>query len=369
MEYQLTQCVWEITLACCFSCRYCGSRAGHVRDNELSTEECLRIAGELQELGCRRVSMIGGEVFMRKDWNVLVGRLTELGIAVNVITNGFLFSDEILQELKRLHVESVAVSVDGPREVHDRYRQQGSYDRAFAAIRALAGAGIPVSVISTLNADNSTRLEELYRDLLEVPIFAWQLQACSPMGNAGNGGVDFRFDPGAVIGFVESHMRQAPFCLGVADNIGYFAPGEGSIRGNMSGRAYFRGCSAGLSVIGIDSIGNVRGCESMYDDCFIEGNLRNQSLRDIWDNPDAFAYNRKFTPDRLTGRCSTCEMGPFCGGGCRSYNYFVHGRIYESPFCARTGAETYEGTGARTDERTGEETDEEPEKHGIFTKN
>ena len=26
--FELARCVWEITLACCFECAYCGSRAG-----------------------------------------------------------------------------------------------------------------------------------------------------------------------------------------------------------------------------------------------------------------------------------------------------------------------------------------------------
>ena len=89
--YQLDMCVWEITLACCFSCKYCGSRGGRARDNELTTEECLDVADQLAGLGCRRVSMIGGEVFMRRDWKDIVSRLTGHGINVNIITNGFTF--------------------------------------------------------------------------------------------------------------------------------------------------------------------------------------------------------------------------------------------------------------------------------------
>ena len=99
MKYKLTRCVWEITLACCFNCRYCGSRAGHARENELTGEECLRVADELIALGCRRVSLIGGEVFMRRGWQDIVGRLTDGGAAVNIITNGFLFNDAILSDL------------------------------------------------------------------------------------------------------------------------------------------------------------------------------------------------------------------------------------------------------------------------------
>lgn len=335
MEYYLTKCVWEITLACCFSCKYCGSGGGKARDNELSTRECLDVADQLAELGCRRVSMIGGEVFMRKDWKQIVIALTDRGINVNIITNGFIFRDELIRDLKEARVESVSVSIDGPEEVHDRYRQAGSYERALRAVGVLCAAGMPVSVISTLNRENSEQLDVLYEILKQYPIYAWQLQACSPMGNAANNGVDYAFDTARVIHFVETHAPTAPFTLGIADNIGYFTPSEGSLRGNLSGKAYFRGCSAGISAIGIDSVGNVRGCESMYDERFNEGNLKTQSLREIWEDPDNFAYNRKFTPDLLMGKCGECEMGKYCAGGCRSYNYFVHGKLYEAPACTR----------------------------------
>lgn len=334
IKYRLSECVWEITLACCFSCKYCGSSGGRARENELSTEECFSVADQLAELGCRRVSLIGGEVFMRKDWSDIVKRLTSQGIAVNVITNGFMFTEGLIETMKASRIESVSVSLDGPKEVHDKYRQEGSYDRAIAAIRILADNGIPVSVISTLNAENAEMLPKLYSELLKYRIYAWQLQACSPMGNAANNGIDYAFDPKKVIRFVQDNMYSAPFALGVADNIGYFTPAEGSIRGSLNGKGWFRGCSAGLTAIGIDSIGNVRGCESMYDERFNEGNLRDKSLREIWENPDGFAYNRRFTAKLLTGRCRDCEMGEYCAGGCRSYNYFVHGRMYEAPRCA-----------------------------------
>ena len=91
--YKLRSCVWEITLACCFSCKYCGSSGGRAREGELTTEECLNVADQLADLGGRRVSLIGGEVFMRPDWDVIVRRLTERGVRVSIITNGFLFSD------------------------------------------------------------------------------------------------------------------------------------------------------------------------------------------------------------------------------------------------------------------------------------
>lgn len=331
--FHLKSCVWEITLACCFSCQYCGSGGGIARPNELSTQECIQVAHQLGALGCRRVSLIGGEVFMRRDWAEIVHALTAQGIRVSIITNGFLFTPALLRALAHCGVESVAVSIDGPERIHDKYRQPGSYHRAVKAIGALHAAGIPVSIISTLNTETAGLLEEFYSTVSSWPIAAWQLQACSPMGNAAAAGIDYAFDPAPVMQFVMRHQASAPFLFVLADNIGYFSEDEGYLRGDCSGMTPFPGCAAGLSSIGIDSIGNVRGCESMYDDRFIEGNLRERTLADIWNDPAAFSYNRRFTPDQLTGHCSGCAYGAYCAGGCRSYNYFVHGKLYESPMC------------------------------------
>ena len=331
--WQLDSTVWELTLRCCFRCAYCGSRAGEARENELTTAECLSVAGQLAELGCRRVNLLGGEVFLRPDWREITANLTGRGMKVCIITSGFVLTEGILADLEALKIESVAVSLDGPERVHDRSRREGSYRRALEAIAALTDRGIPTSVISALRADNAPLLPEFYETLMGYPIFAWQLQACSPMGNAGAGALDTRFDPLAVLRFVASEAPKAPFAILAADNIGYFTPEETAVRGGKG--LCFGGCSAGLSSLGIDSVGNVRGCESLYDESFIEGNLRRRSLREIWEDENAFVYNRRFEPRMLTGKCASCEMGEYCGGGCRSYNFFAGGKLYESPLCPR----------------------------------
>ena len=52
----------------------------------------------------------------------------------------------------------------------------------------------------------------------------------------------------------------------------------------------------------------------MYDDYLIEGNLRDRSLCEIWDDPNSFSYNRQFSINKLTGRCKSCEFGSYCAG-------------------------------------------------------
>ena len=272
---------------------------------------------------------------MRPDWKEIVCALRDSGISVNIITNGYLFSEKLIKDIIESDLESVSVSIDGPCEIHDKFRQKGSYERAIRAIDVLCQAGINTSAITTLNSENVKKLEELYIILCNYPIFAWQIQACSPMGNAAKCSIPVRFDFNEAIRFVSAHINKSHFAIGIADNIGYFTSEEGFMRGDKSGKSYFKGCSAGISSIGIDSIGNVRGCESMYDDKFIEGNLREKTLKHIWYSPDAFAYNRKFDSSKLTGSCKNCPYASWCAGGCRSYNYFMQGNLYESPSCAR----------------------------------
>ena len=335
-KYKLKNCVLEMTTACCYSCQHCGSRAGKARKGELSTEEWLDVADQLAEMGCRKVALIGGEIFLHPGWDILAERLNNHFIRVSIITNGYLINSPMVDRMKACGIDSVAISLEGPETIHDKYRQKGSFVAADRTIDMLRMNEIPVSVITTLNSENVHHLEELYEYLKEKGIAAWQLQACNPMGNAAEG-LGWKFDFSKVLDFVDRYRKEALFILGAGHNIGYFTEKEGYLRGNPSGKAVFQGCSAGLDLIGIDSTGNVRGCESLYDDVFIEGNLRERSLYDIWNDPETFKYNRQFHQELLTGTCSTCEHGGICAGGCRSYNYFSNdGNMYESMACAKT---------------------------------
>jgi radical SAM protein with 4Fe4S-binding SPASM domain len=89
-------------------------------------------------------------------------------------------------------------------------------------------------------------------------------------------------------------------------------------------------CAAGKTVVGIRSNGDVVGCLSIMNNDYIEGNIRQRSLTDIWNDEHAFAYNRN--PVKLTGRCAGCTQAQSCKGGCKSLNVAC-GHPTESPYC------------------------------------
>lgn len=89
-------------------------------------------------------------------------------------------------------------------------------------------------------------------------------------------------------------------------------------------------CLAGIKAVSIDENGDVYGCDLMMGiDEFVAGNLKEQSLYDIWHNSKVFTKFREFDFEKIKGKCLTCN-NIWCGGGCRSAAYNMSGDYYGS---------------------------------------
>jgi radical SAM protein with 4Fe4S-binding SPASM domain len=339
-EYRPEFCVWELTLKCNMRCSHCGSMAGKARENELTVDECLNVAEQLVKLGCKQVTFIGGEVFLYKGWEIIARKLTENGIYVNIITNGFLLGDEQIAQIKYARLVNIGISLDGMQDNHNNIRNVNtSFDKVMEAFDVLSRERIPVAVVTSLIDRNFEDLWPMYDLLVENDIRLWQIQIVNPMGNM----VDkksFLLDPSKVplvTKFIREKRSEQKVMIYAGDNIGYFDENELYLR-SQPGIVYeWFGCQAGLRVVGIDSIGNVKGCESLYSDEFIEGNLREESLSEIWNKEGNFAYNRAFDVSMLTGSCKGCDKGAICRGGCRGACYFTTDSKFENPYCCYPG--------------------------------
>src|SRR5664280_898655 len=76
----------ELTMACPCRCINCGSDCGPAVDNELSTDELLTVLSDLKELGCRRVSFLGGEPLVHRDLLQLIQVARSHGMLVEIVT-------------------------------------------------------------------------------------------------------------------------------------------------------------------------------------------------------------------------------------------------------------------------------------------
>jgi len=102
--------------------------------------------------------------------------------------------------------------------------------------------------------------------------------------------------------------------------------------GNLSLYPNWHGCYAGISVLGIKYNGNVTGCLTMPEK-YIEGNIRDISIIDMWNSPEYFTYNRSFKSEDLGELCRDCKYGLSCKGGCMSRSAAITGVPHNDPHC------------------------------------
>ena len=169
----------------------------------------------------------------------------------------------------------------------------------------------------------------------------WQVQIGVPMGNLAEERavvVDGADVAALAPRLVALRRSGRPPHVVAADNVGYYGDIEEELREAGSRVKFWVGCRAGLEVLGIESQGDVKGCLSLPSGLngrsdFVEGNLRKQRLPEIWNNPDAFAYNRKFRVEDLKGQCEGCEFGEVCRGGCTFASVAHTGHPHDFPHC------------------------------------
>ncbi len=326
MTYQLECAVWELTLKCNLRCSHCGSSAGVPRPDELSTGECFRLCEQLADLGCVDVSLMGGEPFLREDWFSVASCVKDLGMNLNFVSNGTIL-DRFIDEIGRLEPKVVGISIDGVKETHEQVRGVGSFEKTLEAIDLLKEKNIQTTVITTVSKLNFKDLPKL-KDMFFKKGVNWQIQVAMPFGNFKKEHILSKEEFYASALFIARERTKNRFSdlpLVGAHCYGYYSeilPG-----------CDWKGCSAGVTAIGVTSNGGIVGCLSMGNNRFIEGNIRDMSLKDIWENPDNFVYNRKFDETKLGPYCRDCKHGVKCKGGCNAMSYTITEKFNNNPYC------------------------------------
>jgi len=331
--------VWEITMGCNMRCKHCGSSCENQLEGELTTDEALKLCDDLADLGFKWLTLSGGEPTTRKDWDIIAKRLNDNGIIPNMITNGWLMNDETAKRAKEAGINTVAISLDGLEKTHDFIRREGSFKRIMNAIDILVKNNVNCSIITTVNKMNLGELEEMRKMLCEKGIFGWQFQLGLPMGNMAKNSelVAQPYHMDDVIDFAYEAMLKGGIDIQLADCMGYFNKKEIAVRNNSdSTEGYdWNGCGAGKYVMGILHNGDIVGCTSIRDKDFIEGNIKETPILELWSDPEKFAWNRNITKDMLQGTCKKCLYGNRCHGGCGNTRLTMEGTIYgQNRYCS-----------------------------------
>lgn len=330
--------VWELTLACDLACQHCGSRAGRRRRDELTTAEALDLVGQIAELGARSVGLIGGEAYLRKDWLQIIAAIRAAGMECDLQTGGRNLNADRVAAAAAAGLCAVGISLDGIGATHDRLRGvPGSYELALAAIRNVRDAGLEVGVNTQINALTLPELPALMDVIIEAGANNWQLAITTAMGNAADH-PEILLQPWRMLEVLPllaelaEAGRERGLFLQPASKIGYFGPHESAIRNVVNPEIHFHGCNAGDTVLGIEADGTIKGCPGLPSP-YAGGNIRDRRLRDIWENAEPLAFNRRRTIDDLWGFCRTCYYAETCMAGCTWTSHALMGRAGNNPMC------------------------------------
>jgi len=330
--------VWEITLACDLACRHCGSRGGKARPDELSTEEALDLVPQIVDLGVKEITLIGGETYLREDWLEIIQRLTRHDLICSMTTGGRGLTVERARAAAAAGLEGVSVSVDGIGTIHDRLRAaSGSFDAAMTALANARAAGLRISANTQINQWNVHELSELLDLLLAHGVTAWQPQLTAAMGRAADED-DLLLQPWQMLDLIPELARLKERCVRAGalfwpgNSIGYYGPYEDALRGHLPGGHRGR-CGAGITALGIEANGDIKGCPSLPTSEYVGGNVRDAPLRDIWQRAHALRFTRDQRPDDLSGFCKTFYYASECRAGCNFTAHVLLGKIGDNPLC------------------------------------
>lgn len=153
---------WALTQTCNLKCHYCGFWKNRVV--EINTESVMSLLYALKRMGTQRIQFTGGEPLLRDDIGQILMNCKRLGISTNINSNGILVPSKI-EELK--NVDSLTLSLDGPKEIHDSIRGEGVFDQVIEAATEAKKNKIKFRFLTVLTNKNLGAIDFMINQALE----------------------------------------------------------------------------------------------------------------------------------------------------------------------------------------------------------
>lgn len=247
-----------------------------------------------------------------------------------VITNGTLINDQVANLFKKHHV-TVAVSLDGPKEIHDNNRifrsGSGSFDQVMTGINRLKARGVKPSIACVLSKNSLPHIDEILHFFLgELKIDSLGFNHVSIIPNVNE------YDP-------EYEDKCADAIIKGQEIIQQYYPHVYERRMNNKMDNFFNrkllhsdctGCGEQMSISSDGQIGicqGYMGTRKTFNHTVFEANF------DPNDDPIFKEWSTR-SPLNMPP-CHHCIALSTCGGGCPRNADFLTGSIWnkDEAFC------------------------------------
>ncbi|HEY6923962.1 MAG TPA: radical SAM protein, partial [Steroidobacteraceae bacterium] len=140
---------WQVTNECNLACLHCieESGPGKAFRDELEPPQVFDFLRQVIDCGVPYLSFSGGEPTLHPLFFQMVELVCEHGTQLKIETNAHSLTPQVCEQLKTLGVKAVQVSLDGAsQETFNRMRVRGSFALAIEGIRNLRAAGVPIEI-------------------------------------------------------------------------------------------------------------------------------------------------------------------------------------------------------------------------------
>jgi len=337
---------YAVTKACNLRCLHCHVSAQEAMPDELNINEAMRTIDEMKALGTEALIFSGGEPLLRKEFvTTLAQHCDDRGIITAMLSNGLLMTHKVALELRDAGIKAVGIPIDSVYpEKHDYLRNvPGSFKRGVAAIKACLDMDLEVIVTTMALKDTCDEIPKRIEFLDSLGVDEVAVYDLVPVGR-GHDVMDQAMTMKQrinLIRYLQAKQEESEMVFTMSGGLPLYPeiamemhkahdskPKDLLIKEFWIHNAV--GCHAGIFYFSLRPNGDVYPCTFLP---IKVGNIREQSLIDIWYNSKTLNTLRQRSV--LKGKCGTCEYRETCGG-CRGRAYACTGDFLETdPVCLR----------------------------------
>lgn len=172
--------LFELTPRCNMNCIHCYLQNNH-NSKEMEYDKIIRLIDILYDKGILFLTFTGGEIFTRKDFLNIYLYAKKKGFLVELFTNGYLISGEIIEVLKEYPPLLVDISLYGANEktYYKITGISGAFEKVLLNCKKLKESGIRVSLKSPIINETLNEIGEMKKiaNQMNAP-FAYSFEVC-----------------------------------------------------------------------------------------------------------------------------------------------------------------------------------------------
>ncbi len=337
---------YAVTRGCNLRCLHCHVSAREPMPDELSLPEAMHAVDEMKMLGTQALIISGGEPLTRKNFVLqLAEYCNDVGIIPAMLTNGLLLTPEVAVELKDAGIKAVGIPIDSVNpETHDKLRNlPGTFNKAVKAIKTCLELDLEVVITTMALKGTFEEMPQRIRFLEDLGVDQVAVYDLIPVGRGKDMMEQAMTKEQRVDLMLYLQRLQEGGDLVFTMSGGQPLYPEVSLRRHERNGSHPKdllikefwvhnpvGCHAGIYYFSLRPNGDVYPCTFLP---ITVGNIRKQSLTDIWQNSPVLKQLRN--RQNLKGECGACQYRGTCGG-CRGRAYACTGDYLETdPVCLR----------------------------------